>query len=303
MKTVVIFGGSGFIGKHIIRRIARKGYKIIVPYQRSPNLPKLRLFGNVGQIVPIKFRDVNDKYILYSIEQADLIINLKTTWSEKKISFKKAIYDFNANLVNLINKVDNKKKFVFFSGLGIDTLNHSKRSKNIADTEEYIKKNLINASIIRPGIIIGGGDQFLKKLIPIIKISPIIPIFGNGMSQFQPVYVDDVAKAIETLLLKKIQGFHIYEFFSFEIYTYKDFYNFLCESLGLKRFLLPIPFIIMEIVLKIMAIIPFELLSKEQLNLFKNHNLPTNIDKNLNNLDVEPQSIREIIKISLKKTL
>ena len=66
---------------------------------------------------------------------------------------------------------------------------------------------------------------------------------------------------------------------------------------------LPIPFIIMEIVLKIMAIIPFELLSKEQLNLFKNHNLPTNIDKNLNNLDVEPQSIREIIKISLKKTL
>ena len=115
--------------------------------------------------------------------------------------------------------------------------------------------------------------------------------------------MDDVAKAIETILLKKIRGFHTYELFSFEVYTYKDFYNFLCECLGLKRFLLPIPFTFMQIILKIMTILPFELLNKEQLNLFKSDNLPINIDKNLNNLAIEPQSIREITKISLKKIL
>ena len=80
MKTVVIFGGAGFIGHHIIRRIAKNGYIIIVPYQRSANEAKLRFFGDVGQVIPIKFTNIRDEKIIKSIEFADVIVNLKTVW-------------------------------------------------------------------------------------------------------------------------------------------------------------------------------------------------------------------------------
>ena len=113
MKTVVIFGGSGFVGYHIVRRIAKKGYKIIIPYQRSTNEAKLRLFGNVGQIIPLKFINVQDENIVKLIQSADAVINLKTLWQEKTLTFQKGIYMFNADLLNLINKADKNKLYIF----------------------------------------------------------------------------------------------------------------------------------------------------------------------------------------------
>ena len=102
MKTVVIFGGSGFVGRHIIRRLAKKGYKLIIPYQILPDLPKLRILGNVGQIIPIRFKNLEDDIIIKSINNADAIINLKTIWDEGNISFENGILKFNRELIDII---------------------------------------------------------------------------------------------------------------------------------------------------------------------------------------------------------
>ena len=80
MKTVIIFGGSGYVGRHIVRRLAKKGNKIIIPYQSSANEPKLRLLGNLGQITVFKFNNIEDPRIINSLKNADIIINLKTIW-------------------------------------------------------------------------------------------------------------------------------------------------------------------------------------------------------------------------------
>ena len=242
MKTVVIFGGSGFIGQHIVRRIAKKGYKIIVPYQRSTNEAKLRLFGNLGQIIPLKYSDVNDSNIINSIKASEAIINLRTLWKEKNNSFEKGIYQFNLKLINLIKKIDNNKFFIYFSGLGIEKNSHSKRTREIAKTEEIIKKISLNASIIKPGIVIGGGDNFLKKLLPIFKISVFIPLFGSGEFKFEPVYVDDVAKAVEKIIISKLRGSHIYELTGAQPFTYKSFYLHIARCLDVKRFYIAITF-------------------------------------------------------------
>ena len=87
MKTVVIFGGSGFVGQHIIRRIAKNGYKIIVPHQLQINEAKLRLLGTTGQIFPIRFRSIEESIIINQIEKADIVLNLKTLWDEKQNIF------------------------------------------------------------------------------------------------------------------------------------------------------------------------------------------------------------------------
>lgn len=296
MKTVIIFGGSGFVGRHIIGRIAKNGYKIIIPYQRNLNGAKLRLLGDTGQIIPIKFINLNQTKILNLIEKADVIINLKTLWDEKKISFKKGILDFNIDLVNHIKKSKKVSKFIFFSGIGVSKSVNSKRSKAIFDTEQYIQQNLINSIIIRPGVIIGGGDEFLKGLIPLFKISFFIPLFGSGLSKFQPVFIDDVSMAINNIIFNKILGNHLFEFAGPNIFTYKDLYKFIAQSIKKTRVLVPIPHSIIRKFIVILEKIPNFPLNREQLKLFENDNIAENTHKNLSDLDVIPQDLNIIIK-------
>ena len=106
MKTVVIFGGSGFVGKHIIRRIAKNGYKIIIPYITQVNAAKLRLLGSTGQIIPIKFQSIKEDKIQSIVSNSDVIINLKTLWDEKKQSYEQGIFGFNLSLVEAIKKIN-----------------------------------------------------------------------------------------------------------------------------------------------------------------------------------------------------
>ena len=202
MKTVIIFGGSGFVGRHIIRRLVKKAYKIIIPYQQPTNEAKLRHFGSIGQVIPIKYFNVQDEIIIDIIHKSDVIINLKTMWQENRASFEAGIYQFNVDLVKIINKSNKKKPFLFFSGLGTDKNSMSKRTRMIAKSEDYIGNNCINSCIFRPGIILGSDDQFLKKILPLFKYSIFIPLFGTGNAKFQPVYIDDIAKAIEKVIQK-----------------------------------------------------------------------------------------------------
>ena len=129
MKTVVIFGGSGFVGSHIIRRLAKKGYKLIIPYQILPDLPKLRILGNVGQIIPIRFKNLEDDIIIKSINNANVIINLKTIWDEGNISFENGILKFNRELIDIIKIKNTLASYIFFSGLGVDESSLSQRIK------------------------------------------------------------------------------------------------------------------------------------------------------------------------------
>ena len=295
MKSVVIFGGSGFIGHNIIQRIARNGYKIIVPYQRSINETKLKLLGSVGQIIPIKFENIQDVEIIKSIKNTDIIINLKTLWKGNSLSFQKKIKKFNIDLIFLLNKLNMNKSFIFFTGLGIDKDSTSIRTRTIAETEEYINKNYANSFIIRPGIILGGGDQFLKKLLPIIKISFFVPIFGSGEKKFQPVYVGDVAKAVENIIQSRLKGNHTFELVGTEIFTYRSFYTYLFKCLKVKRYLFPIPFFLAKLGVFIIEKMQIELISLEQLELFNNNSLPSNIYKKFSDLNIKPQDVRKIV--------
>ena len=303
MKTVVIFGGSGFIGRHIISRIVKSDLKIIIPYQTQTNEANLRLLGSAGQVIPFKFRYLKDKKMSILLNHADVIINLKTLWDEKKINFKRGILDFNKNLIDIIKNFEKNPQFIYFSGLGVDIRDQSARSRAILLSEQYIQKNLDNSAIIRPGIIIGGEDKFLKSLLPLFKKSFFIPLFGNGLSKFQPVFVDDVSMAIKNIIDFNLSGQNTFEFVGPEIFTYRDFYNFLSECIHKKRVLVSIPFQIAKIVVSIIEKTPFSPINSEQLKLFERDNVFSNSHKKLEDLKIKPQDLREIIKKIIDKNI
>ncbi len=296
MKSIVIFGGSGFVGKHILRRLAKNGYKIIVPYQKSIQEAKIRLLGVTGQIIPFRYTTLNDKRLQSILMNTDICINLKTTYDQKKGPFNEIIFNFNKKLIKILKSNKDLKQFVFFSGLGVDTDKNSQRSTAIHKTEKEAFKMIDNTSIIRPGIIIGGGDVFLKRLLPIFKMSFFVPLFGDGKIKFQPVFIDDVSLAVEKIISNQITGKNIYELAGPRILTYKDFYNYVSKCLNRTRVLVPVPLNLMKILISFAEKTPFSPLTSEQLLLFEKDNIIQNIDKSFKNLDINPQDTLQIVK-------
>ena len=299
MKTVIIFGGSGYVGRNIVRRLAKKGNKIIIPYHSSANEPKLRLLGKLGQITVFKFNNIEDPRVTNALKNADIIINLKTMWDQKRLSFSEGIFEFNKGLIDFISSFDKKKMFIFFSGIGLDPEISSKRSNAISNSEEYIQQNVLNYVIVRPGIIIGSGDKFVTSLVPLIKYFFVVPLFGKGMSKFQPVYVDDIAKAVEKILDNTSRQ-DIFELVGPEIFTYREFYSFIANSMNLRRIYFHVPFFLLKIGVFFLNLLSINILNQEQLKLFQNDNLPRKTGKNFTELNFKPQSIKEIMKLYIK---
>ena len=296
MKSIVIFGGSGFVGRHLIRRLAKNGYKIIVPYQKSIQEAKIRLLGVTGQIIPFRYTSLNDKRLQSILINTEICINLKTTYDQKKGSFNEIIFNFNKKLFKILKSNKNLEQFVFFSGLGVDIDKNSKRSIAIHKTEKEAYKMIDNTSIIRPGVIIGGGDVFLKRLLPIFKMSFFVPLFGDGTIKFQPVFIDDVSLAVEKIINNQTTGKNIYELAGPRILEYKDFYNYISKCLNRTRVLVPVPLNLMKIIISFAEKTPFSPLTSEQLLLFEKDNILQNIDKSFKNLDINPQDTLQITK-------
>ena len=296
MKSIVIFGGAGFIGKHLIRRLAKKGHKIIVPYQRSVQEAKLRLLGVTGQIIPFRFSNLDDKRLNSLLIKTDICINLKTTYDQKKGSFDDTIFKFNKKLIKILKSNLELRNYIFFSGLGADIDKNSSRSIAIHKTEKEAFKYLKNVNIIRPGVIIGGGDVFLKRLLPIFKSSFFVPLFGDGLKKFQPVFIDDISLAVEKIVIEEIKNQNIYELAGPEILTYQKFYNHISKCLNKTRVLVPVSLKVMKPLISIAEKTPISPLTSEQLLLFEKDNVLQHVDKTFKDLSINPQDILQIIK-------
>ena len=296
MKSIIIFGGAGFVEKHIIRRLAKNGYKIIVPYQKSVQEAKIRLLGVTGQIIPFRFSSLNDKRLKSVLMNIDICINLKTTYDQNKGSFDESIYKFNKRLLNILKLNKSLKHFIFFSGLGADVDKNSTRSIAVYKSEKEAFKIIDNSTIIRPGVIIGGGDIFLKRLLPIFKMSFFVPLFGDGLTKFQPVFIDDVSLAVETIINENINGKNIYELAGPRIITYKDFYNHISKCLNKTRVLVPIPIKLIKPLISIAEKTPFSPLTSAQLLLFEKDNIAQNNQKSFKNLNINPQDTLQITR-------
>jgi len=298
MKSIIIFGGAGYIGKHLIRRFSRNGYKVIVPYQKQTNEANLRLFGAVGQIIPFHFNSLKNEKLLTLLNNADFCINLKTSWSSNKSELKRSILDFNTELIEQIKFSSSIKRFVFFSGLGTEQRS-TYRNEIISKTEDLVIKNLQKSVVIRPSVILGNNDQFLSNLLPIFKMSFFIPLFGNGSKKFQPVLIDDIVEFVaKTIEASKI-GKQLYELAGPDIFTYREFYNLIADAMNKKRVLVPTPMPILKPVVGIAEKLPFFPINSEQLSLFETDNTLSGNESGFDYYDISPKRVISAIKKSL----
>ena len=298
MKSIIIFGGSGYVGKNLIRRFAKEGFKVIVPYQKQINEANLRLLGSFGQIVPFHFSSLKNTKLLTLFNNVDICINLKTSWSSNKSELKRSILDFNSELINELKRSTSIKRFIFFSGLG--TENRSTfRNEIISKTEDQILNKIQNSVVIRPSVILGNNDQFLSNLLPIFKMSFFIPLFGNGSKKFQPVLIDDVVEFVSKTIEESNNDKQLFELAGPDIFTYREFYNLIADSMNKKRVLVPTPMPIIKPVVGLGEKLPFFPINSEQLSLFETDNILSGKESGFDYHGISPKKVISAVKKSL----
>ncbi len=298
MKSVIIFGGSGYVGKNLIRSFAKKGYKIIVPYQRQINEANLRLFGSVGQIIPFHFTSLKNSNLLSIIKDTDICINLKTSWESKESGLDKAIFKFNSELIKIIKESNSIKKYIFFSGLGTEK-KLTLRNEIISKTENLINQELNNSIIVRPSVILGNEDQFLSNLLPIFKISFFIPLFGDGSKKFQPVLIEDIVEFVLNIIEMPTINKRSFDLGGPDVFTYKEFYSLISKLMNKKRVFIPVPMALMKPIVGIGEKTAFFPINLEQLSLFDTDNTLKNKVDSFNYFEMVPKKIISAIKKSI----
>ena len=298
MKSIIIFGGAGYIGKNLIRRFAKEGYKIIVPYQKQTKEANLRLLGAVGQIIPLHFTSLKNDKLLTLLNNSDFCINLKTSWSSNKSELSRSILDFNSELIDQIKLSSSIKKFIFFSGLGTETRS-TFRNEIISKAENLVIENLQNAVVIKPSVILGNNDQFLSNLLPIFKMSFFIPLFGDGSKKFQPVLIDDVVEFVSKTIEESKNDKQLFELAGPDIFTYREFYNLIADAMNKKRVLVTTPMPIMKPVVGLGEKLPFFPINSEQLSLFETDNTLSGNESGFDYHEISPKKIFSAVKKSL----
>ena len=296
---ITVFGGTGFVGRHLIKHLCNQECIIKVPTRNTAKGYFLQPLGDVGQINLIKFNLLDNNKLKNLIEDSDIVINLVGILFEKKRNdFVEVHFNFVKRLVDNIKLY--KKKFIQVSALGVNKSKNSLYSRSKFDADQYIKKNLENFSIIRPGLIFGPEDNFFNKFAQMSLFSPFLPLIMGGRSKFQPVYVEDICKGIIEILKKDLKN-KIFEFGGPDIFSFKELLQILLKIINRKKILIYIPRIMAILIAKFFQIFPNPLLTEDQIKLLAIDNVVLDNNYSFKYLNINPVSLKLILPEYLKR--
>jgi len=294
-KIATIFGASGFIGRHLIRRLTEKNFRIVAA-TRSPYLHGyLKPLGNPGQIDLEKVNLFNENRLRTLIKNSDVVINLVGILYENK---KQKFENIHARFPDLLSKLCselNIEKLIHISALGINETVSSQYMQSKLKGEKNILNNFSHSIILRPSIVFGPEDKFFNQFASLAEFLPALPLIGGGQTKFQPIYVSDLCKAIVVVLDKEEVNENIYELGGSQIFTFKELMEILLKQIKKKRFLVPIPFSFARFQAKILQLLPKPLLTTDQVEMLKYDNVVTNNYPTLKDLKINPKTIDSVL--------
>lgn len=273
-KLVTVFGGSGFLGTHLVQLLARRGYRVRVAVRRPDLAGRAKMLGNVGQIVPIQANLRNPASVARAVAGADIVINLVGVGFEKAKQSFDAVNSEGAANVARAAQAAGAKALVHVSALGVDTaagVSNYARSK--LEGEAAVLQAYPQAVILRPSLMFGQGDGYFNLMGTLARLFPIMPLIG-GQSRFQPVYVGDVAEAIAKAADGEVKTGRIYELGGPDVETHKALLERILREAARKRPLLPLPAGIAKLFALPFAILPFKpLITADQVELLGQDNV------------------------------
>ncbi len=296
---ITLIGGSGFLGRHVVRALAKRGYRIRVACRRPDLAGHVQPLGVPGQIMPVQANVRYPDSLAAVCEGAQAVVNLTgVLYSAGAQSFD-AIHVFGAEASARAAKAAKAKTFIQISAIGADANSASGYAKSKAEGEARARANFPGAIVLRPSIVFGPEDQFFNRFAAMARFSPALPLIGGGTTKFQPVFVGDIAKAVAHLIDANIASGKTYEFGGPEVETFRELLDFTLKTIGRKRLLLPVPWPVARIQGMIMGLLPKPLLTSDQVELLKHDNVVSadaiRDGRTLQGLGITPRGIEAIV--------
>ena len=286
-KEILVFGASGQIGRHLIRKLTKNNYKVVAVTRNIHQKGYiLKTQANPGYLEIVELTYFNIEKIKSLVEECSVCINLIGILFEKRKNFFKNIHTDFPDLLSKLAAKKNIEKFIHLSSLGIEKSLDSNYAISKLDGENKIKNNFDRAVVLKPSIVYSVDDNFTTNFMTLLNRLPIIPIYYEGKTKFAPIHVTDLAQIIFDVVQGKTNEQTI-ECIGPEIISFKEIILKLLKTIGKKRLLIPLPLVIAKMTAKIFEIMPNPLITVDQINLLKHDNTPsgkykTNFDLGLN---------------------
>ncbi len=289
-RLVTVFGGSGFIGRYLVRELAQRRDLVRVAVRRPDNALFLKPMGDVGQITPVLGNVRDDASVAAAVDGADAVVNLVGIlypWAKQTFA---AVHHEGALRIAAAARRAGVKRLVQMSALGADPRAPSEYARTKALGEEAVRANFPGATIVRPSVVFGPEDDFFNRFAAMAMLSPLLPIVGrppNG-PRFQPVYVGDVAAAIARALDDPATAGRTYELGGPMVYTFADILALVLKWTGRRRLVAWLPTGLVNLQAAVLEKLPVPPLTRDQVKLLQVDNVVSGTTPTLTDLGIQP---------------
>lgn len=271
-KLVTVFGGSGFLGRHVVRALANRGYNVRVAVRRPDLAGHLKPIGNVGQVQLVQANLRYRRSVDAAVQGADVVINLVSVLQSFGRQTFDAVNVFGARAVAEAARKSGAR-LIHISAIGSDTESTSEYGATKGDGEKVVFKTVKDAVIFRPSIVFGPEDDFFNRFGAMARLSPAIPLIGGGTTLLQPVYVGDVAEAIALAADGKAAPGKIYELGGPRTATFRECMEIMLQQIARKRWLVSLPWFVASAMGKAIGWLPGAPITHDQVEMLKSDNV------------------------------
>jgi NADH dehydrogenase len=295
---ITVFGGSGFLGRHLVRALARRHYRIRVAVRRPDLAGFLQPLGRVGQIHAVQANVRHAGSVEAAVRDADAVINLVGILYERGRQRFDTVQAYGAEQVALA-AANHGARMIQVSAIGADEHSPSGYARAKAEGEKAVFAGKPDATIFRPSIMFGPEDDFFNKFAAMARIMPALPLIGGGLTKFQPVFAGDVAEAIARAVEGKTKDGTVYELGGPEVRTFKELMQYVLDVTERSRLLIPLPFALAKFQAAFLQLLPKPLLTPDQVELLKTDNIVSAVaeaeGRTLSGLGIEPVAMESIV--------
>lgn len=295
-KLAAVIGGSGFVGRHVVRRLAKDGWRVRVGCRRPELAGHLQPMGAVGQIALMQANVRYPQSLAPVVLGADVVINLVGLLQPSGSQTFEAVQHEGAVAVAQAAQAAGVPRFLHMSALGVDRCPASVYAQTKLAAEQGVRALYPDAAVLRPSLVFGPEDDFFNRFAAMARMSPALPLIGGGDTRFQPVFVGDVAEAVLQLANAETLKGLTYELGGPEVKTFKQLLAYVLHITGRRRLLAPLPWFAAELLARFTGFLPNAPLTRDQLELLKVDNVVSSAAQaTFHDLGISPQSLEAIV--------
>ena len=297
-KLITVFGGSGFLGRHLVRALAKRHYRIRVAVRRPDLAGHLQPLGRVGQIHAVQANVRYPQSVEAAARDADVVVNLTGILFERGRQRFDAVQGFGAEQIALAAAAHGAR-MVHVSAIGANRDSAALYARSKAAGEQAVLAAAPSATLFRPSIVFGPEDGFFNKFAAMARMLPALPLVGGGETRFQPVFVGDVAEAIARAVDGNARSGATYELGGPEVRSFKELMEYVLATIERKRLLVPLPFSLATLQAQFLQYLPTPLLTPDQVELLKSDNVVSDDaardGRTLKGLGIEATSMEAVV--------